>query len=126
MISVFHVKLIVEHLSNFERVVDVDETLDCSPLNIKDPNSGELSPAYVLMKALGDGGLLYSSSTAKEINQFVDMLSSIMMNGIPLVGIDDFVFLSDFINKKLGVEGRKRLLESPVYRSAVLSTYHSR
>jgi hypothetical protein len=39
-----------------------------------------------------------------------------MMNGIPLVGIDDFVFLSDFINEKLGVEGRRRLLESPVYR----------
>jgi hypothetical protein len=106
----------VEHLSNFERVVDVDANLDCRPLNTKDPNSGELSPSYVLMKALSDGGLLYSSSSAKEINQFVDMLSSIMMNGIPLVGIDDFVFLSDFINEKLGVEGRRRLLERPVYR----------
>ena len=113
-------------MSNFERVVDVDANLDCRPLNTKDPNSGELSPAYFLMNALGDGGLLYSSSSAKEINQFVDMLSSIMMNGIPLVGIDDFVFLSDFINEKLGAEGRRRLLESPIYRFVALKdTYDS-
>lgn len=102
--------------SNFERSINFDANLICAPLNMYDPNSGELSPAYVLMKALNDGNILDSSSNAKETNQLVDALSSVMMNGIPLVGIDDFVILSDFINEKLGLMGRERLLESPIYR----------
>jgi len=38
------------------------------------------------------------------------------MGGLPLVGIDDFVYWSDFINEKLGSEGKAKLLESVAYR----------
>jgi hypothetical protein len=104
-------------LSNFEKAFDIDAKLKCRPLNDRDPRSGELSPTSVLLDALSGDHLIKSSSNSKEINQFVDLLSSVMMNGLPLLGIDDFIYLSDFFNEKLGREGKQKLLESSIYRS---------
>jgi hypothetical protein len=38
------------------------------------------------------------------------------MNGFPLLGLDDFVHLSDFVNDKLGDQGRHAILDYTGYR----------
>lgn len=46
--------------------------------------------------------------------KIINTLTSMMMNGLPLVGLDDFVFLSDYTNKYLSSNGLKeRILSIP-------------
>jgi hypothetical protein len=46
----------------------------------------------------------------------IGLLSSIMMNGIPLLGLNDFILLSDSVNKLIGSHGIKELLLIPGYK----------
>jgi hypothetical protein len=41
-------------------------------------------------------------SSGEQMDDIAELLSSSMMNGIPLLGLDDFVRLSDGVNAKIG------------------------
>lgn len=91
----------IESLSN-----DVTIESRCYANDHFDSNE-ELSPTDILLNVLYHGSM-FDEKTNK--NEFAQLLSSILMNGFPLLGVNDFIKLSDFINHNLGESGREKLL----------------
>jgi hypothetical protein len=90
-------------------------SLRCKPSGeAVDSTTGGLMPADVLLNIIRGGSPLTENSN--DVRKFASLLSSVMMNGLPLLGIDDFVSLSDFVNKNLGLEGRRKLMSYTLYR----------
>ena len=87
---------------------------ECKPTGDNRPD-GALSPADLLINLLSTGNILSDSNDPNSAHDFAGLLSSIMMNGAPMLGLDDFVHLSDFVNKNLGSEGRNQIMNSPAY-----------
>jgi hypothetical protein len=54
-----------------------------------------------------------SDSTTQQL-ELVSLLSSMFLNGMPIVDLNDYVLLSDYANSYLGSNGRSRLLASRV------------
>jgi hypothetical protein len=84
--------------------------------NNEPPHSGTLTSSDLLVDFL-------SPHRTKSINdmrngaKMMNTLASLMMNGLPLVGLDDFVFLSDYANAYLESNGMKqRILSVPELR----------
>jgi hypothetical protein len=86
----------------------------CKPTGNNRPD-GELSPADVLINLLTKGTILSDASNPNSAHDFAGLLSSLMMNGAPMLGLDDFVYLSDFVNKNLGSKGRNQIMNSTAY-----------
>lgn len=86
----------------------------CKPTGDNRPD-GTLSPADVLINLLTTGSVLSDSNDPNNAHDFAGLLSSIMMNGAPMLGLDDFVHLSDFVNKNLGAHGRQQIMNSTAY-----------
>ena len=86
----------------------------CRPTGDNQPD-GTLSPADVLINLLATGSVLSDSKDPNSAHDFAGLLSSIMMNGAPMLGLDDFVKLSDFVNKNLGISGRQQIMNSTAY-----------
>lgn len=74
--------------------------LPCDLTPIPDQYGNGISPGELLMRWF-DPAQDSSFSRAKENQNIIELLSSLMMNGLPLVGLDDFVYLSDFANEHL-------------------------
>jgi hypothetical protein len=91
---------------------DTPEESRCKPAPSKHPQKADESPGDFLYGALnGDEG--DSDATLSKASK---LLTSTMMNGIPLLGLDDFVRLSDIINHEIGDNGKKKILSYPSYR----------
>ena len=86
----------------------------CKPTGNNRPD-GDISPADILINLLTTGSILSDSSDPNSAHDFAGLLSSIMMNGAPMLGLDDFVHLSDFVNKNLGTKGRSQIMNSTAY-----------
>jgi hypothetical protein len=52
----------------------------------------------------------------EQTNQFANLLSSLMMNGLPLLALDDYIRLSDNINANLGVNAKKKMMSFTGYK----------
>jgi hypothetical protein len=89
----------------------------CKPSedNRPDSTTGSLSPADILINLLTTGSIISDTNDPNSAHDFAGLLSSIMMNGAPLLGLDDFVYLSDFVNKNLGPSGRTQIMNSTAY-----------
>jgi hypothetical protein len=48
------------------------------------------------------------------MKHFAKLLGSIMMNGLPLLGLDDFVHASDFVNGNLDTKTQQEIIQSPL------------
>jgi hypothetical protein len=91
-----------------------NEKLICKPdTSTPDKSTRGLTPSQALYSALDSGYILTES---KEAAQFAMLLSSVMMNGLPLLGLDDFVYFSDFIGDEMGSETKAALLSTPGYK----------
>lgn len=86
----------------------------CRPTGDNRPD-GELSPADILINLLTTGSIMSDANDPNSAHDFAGLLSSIMMNGAPMLGLDDFVHLSDFVNKNLGSNGRSQIMNSTAY-----------
>ena len=87
----------------------------CRPTEDNRPD-GDVSPADVLINLLTTGSIMSDATDPNSAHDFAGLLSSIMMNGAPMLGLDDFVHLSDFVNKNLGPHGRGQIMNSTAYR----------
>jgi hypothetical protein len=83
--------------------------------NRPDSTTGALSPADILINLLTTGSIMSDKSNPNSAHDFAGLLSSVMMNGAPMLGLDDFVYLSDFVNKNLGSNGRHKIMNSTAY-----------
>lgn len=92
----------------------------CRPAKeLSDSGVGNLSPTDILINVVSTGNILGesgSSSSSEASHDFSVLLSNIMMNGFPLLGLDDYVGLSDFVNAKLGEQGRQSILDYSGYK----------
>ena len=89
----------------------------CKPTGQRDDvSAGALSPADILIQIITTGTIMSDSNDPQGTHDFAGLLSSIMMNGAPLMGIDDYTYLSDFVNQKLGNVGREQIMNYTAYR----------
>ncbi len=61
------------------------------------------------------GPALDRDHVTQSAHDFAGLLSSVMMNGFPLLGLDDFILLSDAVNSRLGQEGRDSIMDYAGY-----------
>ncbi len=83
------------------------------------PNDGETSesnlevegmtPADILLKIIGSDGILDTSSSSN--NGLPSLISSMMMNGMPLLGFEDYIEFSDFVNRHLGPSAKTKMMK---------------
>lgn len=91
-----------------------DHKLVCKPDSATpDGSTRGLTPSQALYSAIDTGYILTES---EEASQLAVLLSSVMMNGLPLLGLDDFVYFSDFIGEEMGKDAKAALLTSPGYK----------
>ena len=103
--------------------------LHCRPFKeSREKGVGNLTPTDILLNIVSTGSITRndrgrgssssssSSSTDSSTQDFSVLLSNIFMNGFPLLDLDDFVHLSDFVNDKLGDHGRRAILDYTGYR----------
>lgn len=89
--------------------------LNCKPFSSGDVDDKKMTPSYLLLRMLNQKNLI-DSDNQQELNQLIQVLSSLMMNGLPLVGLDDYVYMSDFINQKIGPKAKHNLLKNNHYQ----------
>ena len=99
----------------FNMVCDFDhmsksDKLSCEPMHHDEKG---LTTSDLVFTKLSSGVLLPDS---REASKFAALLSSLMMNGLPLLGLDDFVYFSDFISDQIGTTAKKTLLSAPGYK----------
>ena len=88
----------------------------CQPTGHRDDiSAGALSPADILLQIITTGTILSDANDPQGTHDFAGLLSSIMMNGAPIMGVDDYVELSDFVNQKLGPVGRGHIMNYTAY-----------
>ena len=96
----------------------------CQPFNneAKDQSASPMTTTDVLFDFLisGKNGFQPISNASGDdvqvAHNLVGLLSSIMMNGFPILGIDDYVLLSDIVNKQLGADGKQLIMDYVGYR----------
>jgi hypothetical protein len=49
-----------------------------------------------------------------DLKHFAKLLGGIMMNGLPMLGLDDFVHASDFVNRNLHSQTQVAITKSPL------------
>ena len=105
----------------------LDFELECSVKNNVHNSSGmEFSPKCVpfhqnTVSHLTPSDLLFDIITSGKdesgqdlsFEKVSNLLSSMAMNGLPLLGLDDFVFLSDFVNINIDDKEKQQLLSYP-------------
>jgi hypothetical protein len=74
-----------------------------------------MTPADILINIINTGNIVGDSNDARGTHNFAGLMSSIMMNGAPLIGLDDFVHLSDVVNDRLGPQGRAQIMNFTGY-----------
>jgi hypothetical protein len=74
-----------------------------------------ITPASVLFSLLQPGGIQSNKNNALTQN-FAKLLGGILLNGLPLLSLDDYVILSDFTNMNIKTSMRDEILSSPVLR----------
>lgn len=78
-----------------------------------DPASKGLSPSDLLFNQINDNKLL---TNEEDISEFIGLISSIMMNGLPLIGMNDYIAVSDLINKNIDKNMKQMILHTPGYK----------
>jgi hypothetical protein len=46
--------------------------------------------------------------------KIMKLLGGVMLNGIPVLSLDDFIFMSDFLNENIDSSMKRRITESPI------------
>lgn len=95
----------------------VQSTVHCDPYDegLEGHDIGNLSPTDILINILKTGNMV-GKDDARQGHDLPGLLSSVMMQGLPMLGLDDFVRLSDFVNENLGIAGRRQIMEFAGYR----------
>lgn len=86
---------------------------NCQPIEDKiNPSmNSDISPAELFFD-------MYTGNQAPTAysNDIVKLMSSIMMNGLPLLDLDDFVYFSDMVNSIMGKKQKRQLMSLTSYR----------
>ena len=87
-------------------------TNDCAPSN---PSlNQDLSPTELILRLLNSPNVR-QRGIDENVMDIGSVLSSIIMNGIPLLGLDDFVYFSDYVNLSLGKKAVDKVMSLPVF-----------
>ena len=78
-------------------------------------NDEGLSPATALLQLIETGSIVSDDNSRQSALDVATLLGSLIMNGFPLLGLDDFISLSDFINSNLGNGPRSQIMSSTVF-----------
>lgn len=109
-----------------EKPKEISTKIHCYPRQTPSGPNDKLSPSQLLANILSSGSLYGQSDDGSskkskkhanvQTDALAELLSSLLMNGAPLLGLVDFIHLSDFTNKQLGSEGKMRLMSYSAYR----------
>lgn len=87
-------------------------TNDCIPSN---PSlNQDLSPTELILRLLNSPNVR-QRGIDDNVLDIGNVLASIIMNGIPLLGLDDFVYFSDYFNLYLGKKTVDKVMSLPVF-----------
>jgi hypothetical protein len=100
--------------------------IQCSPMENMDSISTEpqTTPSDVLLQWLYTGSPVTDEDSANM--KLLELISSLMMNGIPLVGLDGYVEISDAANKYFGRKMENKILSSATLREQFDGFFHVR
>lgn len=85
---------------------------ECTPSN---PSSNQDMSLAELILGLLNSPNVRQRSTDENVMDIGNVLASIIMNGIPLLGLDDFVYFSDYFNHYLGKKTVDTVMSLPVF-----------
>lgn len=91
---------------------------DCKPMRTPydtESSSADMSPADLFFN-MYSGSLIANKTATAYTNDITKLLSSVMMNGLPILGLDDFVRMSDIANDHIGINGKNHVLGIASYR----------
>lgn len=74
-----------------------------------------LTPSELLFDMIDNSHNPKSSKDHNELKQLTNLITSMMMNGLPLLGLSDFIYLSDFANHNINEKEKNKLLSYPGY-----------
>jgi hypothetical protein len=80
------------------------------------PNSNhkhKLTPSDLLFDMIGSQQR--ASEDSKQLQQLTTLIASMMMNGLPLLGLADYIYLSDFANNHINDKDKSKLMTYPGY-----------
>ena len=99
---------------------------ECKPFSSSDEyhktHDENISPTIALLNLLQTGTLESKDNNPENSNQtqnsydVASLLGSLIMNGLPLIGLHDFISFSDFINNNIGDETKRNIIKSTIYR----------
>ena len=100
---------------NCQPDIESSSKMQCTPMDtVSDTSMTDLSTTEFILSTLQGGGSVTSDS--QETSEFAGLLSSLLMNGLPLLGLDDYVYLSDFVNENIGKQSKEKLMTYPGYK----------
>jgi hypothetical protein len=99
----------------------VTSSLECDPFDNSKSSDGrhaDITPSTILANIVSSGSMFGSNNRDddKQTAAFANMLMSLLMNGLPLMGLRDYVKLSDFINQNIGESRKDSILGFSAYR----------
>ena len=81
----------------------------CDPMTLR-YEMADNSPSKLIFD------VIHSLSSSKNNVDIAKVFTSLIMNGLPLVGLFDFVEISDFINVNIGDAITKKIMKFPLYK----------
>ena len=85
----------------YDRTEALESSIDDAP-----------TPINNLIKVLRTG----KSTSHQSLTDIASLFGSLIMNGFPIIGMDDFVHLSDLMNDQLGPSSKSRILSMTVFQ----------
>ena len=90
--------------------------LFCMPYKDSTSKHNKLTPSDLLFDVIGSQSGTHSTQESQQLQQLTSLISSMMMNGLPLLGLADYIYLSDFANKYVNNGTKNKLMSYPGYR----------
>jgi len=102
----------------YPKLPNADQKFECQPTlptNDGPKTKNQRTFSDLLVNLLYTGQLLPHDPKGSE--SMIDLLTSWMMNGLPLVGMDDFVYLSDWAHEIIDNSAKEELMDSPIFKN---------
>eukprot|EP01038_Epipyxis_sp_PR26KG_P009362 gene9362-12613_t len=116
----------ISNMTSLDPSGDSNVKFNCRPGTSElDTRSDDMTPTDILIHLInkgnlidGDDGSNNNDNSIRNGRKLNKLLTSLMMNGLPFVGLDDYVTLSDNTNKNLGNKGVEQILSFQTYKDS--------